>query len=421
MLNKQQKTMKKTMINFEPCIRQFKSNGYAQVYIRAIKVKEVTYISTSYAVTSSQVSNNKITDYSIIAEVAPIIKSYYDKLNNVNHDNWSLKEVLEYLNRDSEDVSFNEFFKRFTDKMKREGRVNPASNYTSAFNSLKSYSGKDKFYFSDISSKLINGWIESLKETARAKNLYPICISTVFSAGLLEYNDYDRDIIRIKNQPFMRVKIPKNELSKKRAIDKLSLMKLFNANLSNAEMHIKTPLAKDVAKLIFCLAGINVADLYYMEKTCRVGDKLIYNRHKTKSKRNDSALMEITIPKSIMPLFEKHKGRNKLFSFSDQINSEKNFLKAIDMGLKEVATLADVSENITTYTFRHSWATIAQNKCGASTEMVGFALNHASAHKVTEGYIQKDFSPIDELNNKVIDYVFEIPVIVEKSKKSKRV
>ena len=57
------------MINFEPCIRNFKSNGYAQVYIRAIKVKEVQYISTPYAVTSSQVEKNKVTDYAIIAEV----------------------------------------------------------------------------------------------------------------------------------------------------------------------------------------------------------------------------------------------------------------------------------------------------------------------------------------------------------------
>ena len=117
--------MKRTMVNFEPCIRNFKSNGYAQVYIRAIKVKEVQYITTSYAVTSSQISKSKIIDYSIIAEVAPIIKSYYDKLNNVNHDDWSLKEVIEFLNRDSEDISFNDFYKKFTDKMKREGRVNP--------------------------------------------------------------------------------------------------------------------------------------------------------------------------------------------------------------------------------------------------------------------------------------------------------
>ena len=58
------------------------------------------------------------------------------------------------------------------------------------------------------------------------------------------------------------------------------------------------------------------------------------------------------------------------------------------------------------YNFRHSWATIAQNNCGASTAEVGFALNHSSAHRVTEGYIKKDYSPINLLNEKVIECVF---------------
>ena len=57
------------------------------------------------------------------------------------------------------------------------------------------------------------------------------------------------------------------------------------------------------------------------------------------------------------------------------------------------------------YAFRHSWATIAQNHCGASTEMVAFCLNHSSAHKTTEGYIRKDYKPIDVLNEKVIKYL----------------
>jgi hypothetical protein len=32
---------------------------------------------------------------------------------------------------------------------------------------------------------------------------------------------------------------------------------------------------------------------------------------------------------------------------------------------------------------------------GVSTELIGFCLNHAAAHRVTEGYIEKDFSPAD--------------------------
>ncbi len=394
------------MATFEPCIRSLKSDGYAKVYIRVIQNTKPAYITTSYVVSGKQISGTKIKDFFVITEIAPVIKKYIERLNKFNTESWSVQDVVEFLKVENEELSYTAFFKSYTNKMINEGRENPASNYTCAINSLLKFCGKESLNFSDITSKLINDWIESLKDTARAKNLYPLCISTVFSAGLLEHNDYDRDIIRITNQPFMRVKIPRNNPAKKRSIEKSSLYKLFNADTTKAKMDVKTPMAQDVAHLIFCLAGINVADLYYMEKSARVGNKLIYCRHKTKTKRDDNAQMEITIPKRIIPLFDKYCGVERLFSFSDKINSEKNFLKAIDMGLKEVAEIAKVKENITTYTFRHSWATLAQNKCGASTELVGFALNHASAHKITEGYIEKDYSPIDKLNKKVIEFVF---------------
>jgi hypothetical protein len=57
------------------------------------------------------------------------------------------------------------------------------------------------------------------------------------------------------------------------------------------------------------------------------------------------------------------------------------------------------------YTFRHTWATVAQNECGASIAEVGFGMNH-SMHNVTRGYMQIDFSPAWILNEKVVDFIF---------------
>ena len=53
-----------------------------------------------------------------------------------------------------------------------------------------------------------------------------------------------------------------------------------------------------------------------------------------------------------------------------------------------------------------SFTTIAQNKCNAGTDEVAFCLNHFSAHRVTDNNIEKDFSRIDVLNRKVIDYLY---------------
>ena len=144
-----------------------------------------------------------------------------------------------------------------------------------------------------------------------------------------------------------------------------------------------------------------MADLYTLEKSNYQDFYLKYNRHKTKSTREDKSYFEIFVVPEIRPLFEKYKGNEKLFIFGEQYREGDNFTKAVNIGLASICKALKVPA-VTSYTFRHSWATIAQNDCKASTEDVAFALNHASAHRVTESYIKKDFSPIDKLNRKVI-------------------
>ena len=393
------------MITFEPCIRSVRADGYAAVYIRMIKNTKPTYIKTTYIVSKKQISGNKIKDFSIITQISPVIKKYIEKLNKVNTENWTVNEVLEFLLKDKEEISFSDFLQLFVNNMINSGRENPSKNYVTALNSLQKFKGVKTLMFSDITSKTINEWIKSLSATNRAKSSYPSHIATVFKAGLIEFNDYDRDIIRISNQPFMHVEIPRPDKGKKKAVSIEVLNKIFLQDLSKHPRKKTAPLAKDIALLSFCLAGINTADLYYLEKENMKDWKLCYSRHKTESKREDNAYFEISIPSEIRPLFDKYKGKNKLFSFSEMYRDNNSFNKYLNQGLKDLCKIAEV-EDVSTYTFRHSWATIAQNQCGASTEMVGFALNHASAHRITEGYIKKDYSPIDVLNEKVIKCIF---------------
>ena len=76
-------------------------------------------------------------------------------------------------------------------------------------------------------------------------------------------------------------------------------------------------------------------------------------------------------------------------------------------------------EGITFYSFRRSWATIANNDLGASIDQVGFCLVHAPKDKITDGYFtRKDFSSVDKLKDRVIKYVF-VNRVVKKRKLQK--
>lgn len=52
-----------------------------------------------------------------------------------------------------------------------------------------------------------------------------------------------------------------------------------------------------------------------------------------------------------------------------------------------------------------TWATIAQNDCGASLADVDFGLNH-STNKMARVYTKIDFSPAWKLNEKVLEFIF---------------
>lgn len=58
------------------------------------------------------------------------------------------------------------------------------------------------------------------------------------------------------------------------------------------------------------------------------------------------------------------------------------------------------------YISRHSWATIARNDLRINKYVVHEALNHVDdAMKVTDMYLEKDYSQNDDANRRVITYV----------------
>ena len=62
-----------------------------------------------------------------------------------------------------------------------------------------------------------------------------------------------------------------------------------------------------------------------------------------------------------------------------------------------------VADKLDFYAARYTWATLFMNECEGSESEAAFCLNHLSEHKVTTGYVKKDFARIDRANRKVLD------------------
>ena len=94
-----------------------------------------------------------------------------------------------------------------------------------------------------------------------------------------------------------------------------------------------------------------------------------------------------------------------LFDFQDRLSTSDSFNANVNAGISQICKKVSPDFHASLYSFRHSWATIAQNGCGASLGDIDFALNH-STYKMARVYTKIDYSPAWELNEKVIDYIF---------------
>lgn len=402
------------MANLKACVRSTRKDGFAQVYIRVTHQRNSGFIKTDKMVSRKDLTkSNDIKDPLVLKYCSELILRYNALLNMRDTSSWTCAQVIEYLTNESDDVCFSTYAKTHIDRMINCGQDRNARNYKMALQHLELFMGTNQIMFSQLTSTNVIKWVQSLESTKRAKEMYPICIRQIFKAATLELNDYDNGMIRIKTNPWPKVKIPKADRAQQRAISPDACRAFFAAPCPDTGMVYPTPeLGHDVAKMVLCLAGINTVDLYNLKKKDYHNGIICYQRAKTAHSRSDGAYFEMRVEPFILPLFEKYKAADDdpyLFSFHKRYCDSDSFCANANNGIKKICKSMGIPQDnwYCVYTFRHSWATIAQNDCDARLEDVGFAMNHSQrSTRVTRGYVKIDFTPAWELNAKVIDFVF---------------
>lgn len=401
------------MATFKAVVRTPRKDGFFQVYIRVVHNARPGYIRTGKVVTENQLDRHGgITDPFVNSHCSQQILNFADRLNRVDISSWSVKQVMEFLMTENEDICFSDYARKHIDRMVDNGQVRNAKNYLLALQHMERFLGTNQIMFGHLTSMQMNRWIKSLEGTHRAKEMYPVCMRQVFRAATDELNDYDNGIIRIRTNPWGKVRIPQADRAEKKAVSAEACRRFFSVPLPQTRMIDPLPeLGRDVAKLILCLAGINTVDLYELKKKDYHDGIIGYKRAKTRSARRDDAYIEMRVEPIIQPVVDKYLADEDdpyLFTFHKRFCDSDSFNANVNSGIKQVCKAMQMPEHewYCAYTFRHTWGTIAQNDCGATIAEVAFGMNHSHGHTVTRGYIKIDFTPAWELNAKVIDFVF---------------
>lgn len=400
-----------------------KQDGTYNVKIRVTHKRKVRRYSTPMYATNKDVTRGgKIKNQIILDKCEDTIREWRKRINLLGTaaDSMDITEIMTLLTGPGQDegIPMWPWMEAYAAKIPKE---NTRQNYTRAIKHLKAYIGMD-ITFQRLKARTIRNYIESYTMEKTATNL--IHIHKMYKEAMKQYND--DDVTRIPSDPFVLIdlKVPKSSADRSVPADVIRRIYTMPDYSNNTSGTNTANFARDMFCLSFMLMGTNMADLY--EIAPMRNGVIRYERKKTRDMRLDRAAIEMDVHPLAQKIIKKYAGKDLLLNLSAKYATVRTVQRSIQNGLKTIrmylmqcykAEMPELSvaeiqrryriDKLVYYSARHSWATIARNDLNIDKWTVHEGLNHVdNATKVTDIYIKKDFSRINEANKKVIDYVF---------------
>lgn len=396
-----------------------KKDGTYNVKVSVCHKRKTAYISTSHYLSyrklnsdlsiKSYVVNRSL--FKVLDDYREMISMFEDRLNMLN-----ARELRDLLVDNFKSIDFLSYCKTYVDKLTDNNRKESASNYRTCYYSLIDFFNRECVGFNELTANTIEEYQSYLKGerilvrqtrdgsfnkkvspglSQNSISGYLIHFKAFFNSGREYYNNNSYGITRIKNDPFQYFEIPARKETKKRNLTITQVVAIKNTCVALGSI---TELAKDMFMLSFYLCGMNAVDLHAANYEIKNG-RIEYYRSKTKLKRKDNAFISIKLIPAAEVLLERHKDLDKRYKTVNNLN------KALNKGLKEIGNIAKCPE-LTFYSARHTFASLARNDCRVSKDDVAAALNHVDQTlKTTDIYIAKDWSIIDRVQRSVVKYL----------------
>ena len=389
-----------------------KSDGTWNVKIRVTHNRVVRYLSTPFYVNSSQLTRSfKIKDAKVNDTIEQKIREYQEIVANIGFlaDGIDVEHLIRLLQNQGQQINFFDFADKYIDNLNTSKRIGTANSYVTAINSLKRYNKNKPLYFSQIDARYMYDYFQSLRKlkpnTIRS---YIISIRRIYKSAQLQYNDDDMNIIIVKHGVFKLIDLPQVDEGENIAFTKEQMQSIIDTPYTGTWAY---DFAKDMFILSFVCFGINPTDLFFAKKTQYKDGILTYRRKKIVNRAGKDAEMKIKITPIAKVILDKYSGDDVyLIDFSGHARRIEvcRYIHATfqNAGLEKEGKLERIGHykgEYVFYTGRHTMATLARNDCGVEYMTVHQMLNHSTPRtfKTTDVYIQKNFSPLWEANEKL--------------------
>lgn len=349
------------------------------------------------------------------ADQQRIVSSAFDGTNlqsQVDSDLLLLQSVIKILEASGSEYTVDDIVKQYRtgcnrvfilafmqgqiDYMRRCNRYGTAKNYEHTMRSFSQFLRRD-IPLVTISEQLIDNYNAFLVQRGIVRN------SVSFYMRILRavYNKAVRRRLVEQTNPFQNVYTGIDK-TRKRAVDEKLIARLYKLDLQSGS---RAELARDIFIFSYCTRGMAFVDIAYLKKT-NVKDGVIhYARQKT------GQILLVKIEQNIRKILDRYVDCTKdtpyvfpILTSMDKHESYRQYRTAINIynrHLKELSKMLSADCRLTSYTARHSWATVAR-KHNAPISVISAGLGHTS-EKTTQIYLTSlENSAIDIVNQEII-------------------
>ena len=273
-------------------------------------------------------------------------------------------------------------------KLKKEGT---AAAYKSTRSSLAKFLDGSDIRMLEIDLRFIRRYEDFLYNNGVAENTvsyYLRNLRTLYNQAVVDgYHPHgEYPFVKAQTRPAKTVK---------RALSREDLQALANLKLEDAP---ELKFARDLYLFSFYAQGMAFVDIVLLKKSDIYNGVLTYSRHKSKQ------FIRIAVTPQMQELMDKYETEGKYVFPIIRDNSSSEYtqyrlaLGRINRHLKRIAAMIDVKIPLTTYTARHTWATLARD-CGAPVSVISAGLGHTS-EEMTRIYLKEfDVSKLDKVNS----------------------
>lgn len=398
-------------VTYNPVVYKTRQNadGTYSVKIRVTYKRKSAYLpTTEYAMKKDLNNDLEIKSPNLLAKLYTLIvelKAIESKIDPFLLSAMDVTDVVDFIRRDKATsvenfkLPFVKYAKGWISK-KKEG---PQRNYNAAIKSFCSFMKKNEFDISLITSSTMRryeAWlIDKYGANARAVSMYSAAIATIHGVARREFNDNELGHVRIRN-PFEFYTPPRQRMARHRALSVQSIQKLIDMR---NDVSPRQKRFIDVCLLSFCLMGCNLPDIWDAK---RDGDVIYYNRTKTRDRRDDEAEMRVRLEPVCKCIWNDMLNEEGEYAF--RLRDEYKYMRSVtyvghEKEERERIIKAIGADQLTLYTMRHSWATIAYS-IGIDRGMIDDCLCHTSAVSNSNGvYVDKTWEKLWDANRKVLE------------------